>query len=94
VAETRCVPGDIAGSVMLDVEDGVDCATGSTPAATPSTVNVTVPEGGEAPSTDGVMLAVTGRVAPKAGVVVVGITTKVVGVRATVIVTVGENEPL
>jgi hypothetical protein len=61
---------------------------------TPSTVKVTVPEGIVEPNDEGVMVAVTGRVLPSAGVVVAGVTTSVVGVLATVMFTVGETELL
>ncbi|HUW12155.1 MAG TPA: hypothetical protein VM537_20685 [Anaerolineae bacterium] len=51
---------------------------------TPSTVKVTVPEGCVEPTTVGVMEALTGSVLPSAGEVVDGVSTRVVGVLATV----------
>jgi regulator of RNase E activity RraA len=74
---------------MLAVEGDPTC-TATVPAAAPSSVKVTVPEGSVEPTVAGVMLTDTGKVLPSAGVVVDGVTTVVVVVLATVKQTLGE----
>jgi type IV pilus biogenesis protein CpaD/CtpE len=75
-------------------EEGEPTWTATTPATAPSSVKVTVPEGSVAPTAAGVMLTDTGKVLPRAGVVVDGTTTVVVEVLATVKETLGEIELL
>ena len=75
-------------------EEGEPTCTATVPAAAPSSVKVTVPEGSVDPTAAGVMLTDTGKVLPSAGVVVDGVTTVVVAVLATVNVTLGEIELL
>ena len=89
VAVKVWVPGVSAARVMLAVEGEPTC-TATVPAAAPSSVKVTVPEGSVDPTAAGVMLTDTGKVLPSAGVVVDGVTTVVVAVLATVNVTLGE----
>ena len=82
-----------AGRLTLAV-DGLPGVTDWMLVVTPSTVKVMVPDGSVVPIDEGEMVAVTGKVAPRAGVVVDGVTTSVLGVRATVMLTVVETEPL
>ena len=80
-----------AGRVTLAVE-GDPGVTACMEVATPSTVKVTAPDGSVDPIVDGVIVAVTGKALPRAGVAVDGVTVSVVGVLATVMFTVGETE--
>ena len=82
-----------AARVILAVEGEPTC-TATVPAAAPSSIKVTVPEGSVEPTVAGVILTDTGKVLPSAGVVVDGVTTVVVSVLATVKVTPGEMELL
>jgi uncharacterized Zn-binding protein involved in type VI secretion len=77
---------------VVPAVEGEPAVTATVPVATPSSENVTVPEGSVEPTVAGAMAADTDNEAPNAGVVVEGVTTVVVVVLATVKATAGEVE--
>jgi hypothetical protein len=74
--------------------DGVPGTTVPVPTATPSTLNVTEPDGGDALGLLEVMVAVTSSELPGAGVVVAGVMANVLEAFATMSVTDAATELL